>query len=144
MKDSLINQDLSKVTNIKCFWCRHSFNTIPLGAPIEYIPSKLYKNYLNELTKTNYLFNESISANSIHSSFGKSNNINHQLEKESLNYYLSDGVFVHSIAQNHILSAINRIIYIPIVFIFSIKYILIFFQKFSLPPILHQHPIGDS
>ena len=93
MKDSLINQDLSKVTNIKCFWCRHSFNTIPLGAPIEYIPSKLYKNYLNELTKTNYLFNESISANSIHSSFGKSNNINHQLEKESLNYYLSDGVF---------------------------------------------------
>ena len=90
MKDSLSNESLPKTTTIKCFWCKHSFQTIPLGAPIEYIPSRLYKNYLNELTKNNYLFNESITNNEpVSSSFG----INHHLEKETLNYYLSDGVF---------------------------------------------------
>ena len=91
MKDSLSNETLPKSTTIKCFWCKNSFQTIPLGAPIEYIPSRLYKNYLNELTKTNYLFHESITNNeTIPSSFSMNN---HHLEKETLNYYLSDGVF---------------------------------------------------
>ncbi len=90
MKDSISNKVLPESTNLKCFWCKHSFQTIPLGAPLDYIPSRLYKNYLNELTKTNYLFHESITNNEhISSSLNK----NHHLEKETLNYYLSDGVF---------------------------------------------------
>ena len=63
MKDSISNKVLPESTNLKCFWCKHSFQTIPLGAPLDYIPSRLYKNYLNELTKTNYLFHESITNN---------------------------------------------------------------------------------
>ena len=91
MKDSLTTKILPQSTNLKCFWCKHSFNTIPIGAPIEYIPSRLYKNYLNELTKTNYLFHESISnSEPIPSSFSKNH---HHLEKETLNFYLSDGIF---------------------------------------------------
>ena len=40
---NLLGKPLPTSTNIHCFWCKHSFNSIPLGCPISYdVNSKSY------------------------------------------------------------------------------------------------------
>ena len=63
MVDHLSNGRLLGTTSMSCFWCRHPFQTSPIGCPIEYIPSILIKNYYSEITKDNYTIRQKITPN---------------------------------------------------------------------------------
>ena len=93
MKDYFTGNEV--VNNISCYWCRHSFNTIPLGCPIEYVPNKIIKRYFSEITKDYYTIKENISRDAIEEFVKLSENND---DKESIkvienDYYLTDGVF---------------------------------------------------
>jgi hypothetical protein len=79
------NETLPETTNVCCFWCRHSFSSLPLGCPLRYVPSKIEKFYNSEITKEDYSLNENIT------NYTKNN-----LKKESNitdSYYEIDGIF---------------------------------------------------
>ena len=69
MVDSIMNEKLPKSTQISCYWCKHNFNTIPLGCPIEYVSSKLTKHYYSEITKDKYSIRGSITKNGVKTYF---------------------------------------------------------------------------
>lgn len=60
MIDFLSNKEIIKAKGYKCFWCRHSFESIPIGCPINYISSKVIKKYHSEVSKDFYTIKENI------------------------------------------------------------------------------------
>tara|TARA_A100001015_G_scaffold307247_1_gene402829 strand:+ start:1745 stop:2527 length:783 start_codon:yes stop_codon:yes gene_type:complete len=89
MKNYITQKTIAKHTNVKCFHCHHSFDTIPLGCPLEFKCSKIYKNYYSEITKNNYILQESISKDTHMNEEANS----FQTETQNLNFYLVDGIF---------------------------------------------------
>ena len=51
MSELLSSENLPKNTNIKCFWCKHCFDTSPIGCPVSYLANKVTKSYHSEITK---------------------------------------------------------------------------------------------
>ena len=43
MSELLSSENLPKNTNIKCFWCKHCFDTSPIGCPVSYLANKVTK-----------------------------------------------------------------------------------------------------
>jgi len=82
----LLNKELPLSTNIHCFWCRHPFTNPPIGCPIKYIPSILYKTYYSELSKDIYSIKGSVTPN-----MQKSCKNCDQIDKKD--YYITDGIF---------------------------------------------------
>jgi len=91
MKDVIKNEKLPLKTNLLCFHCHHSFSTIPIGCPIDYKSSKIYKNYYSEITKNNYVLQESISDHATPND--KNSSSLFQTDRENLGYYVTDGIF---------------------------------------------------
>lgn len=86
-KISMIDFHSKKTThtlNYNCFWCRHPFDTMPIGCPINFIPSIAEKRYYSHISKTEHIIKESV--------------IDHNLVDDSIkikeaNYYETDGIF---------------------------------------------------
>lgn len=43
-----LGKRLPEQTDIHCFWCRHPFETQPLGIPVKYVPSEAVKRYKSD------------------------------------------------------------------------------------------------
>lgn len=48
-----------------CFWCRHPFDSQPIGIPTNYIPKKAVKTYFSEISKDVYTIKENITRDRI-------------------------------------------------------------------------------
>jgi len=83
--------ELPEKTTIHCYWCRHNFETRPLGCPIKYVPNRIIKNYYSEITKDNYTLMENISNKQLteNKDSYRSQNIN-MINRD---YFITDGVF---------------------------------------------------
>lgn len=85
----------------KCYWCRHSFNSIPIGCPINYLSNKITKNYHSEVSKDKYRISENASKFKVEL-FNKKKFIFTALKEKNQNVelniqdkygYICDGVF---------------------------------------------------
>ena len=71
-----------------CFWCRHPFDTQPIGCPIRYVSSQAEKKYHSQISQDTYRIKENITSK-------RYQNISEtdQLSLKIGEYYETDGVF---------------------------------------------------
>lgn len=85
------------IKRCKCFWCKHNFDSQPIGCPVRYVPNMIVKKYFSHITKDYYTIKEEISNEKfelIHKdliSDKMSENVFIQLIKND--FYETDGVF---------------------------------------------------
>jgi hypothetical protein len=73
-----------------CFWCRHPFDSKPIGCPINYVSSQAVKTYFSETSKDIYTIKENITINK-RQNMEKSTDTRISVNKRE--YYETDGVF---------------------------------------------------
>ena len=93
MKDVVKNQTLPIKTDLNCFWCRHSFTQRPIGCPINFKCTRLFKKYYSEITKNNYCLQESICNKQLEDCKDTNESNFFTLEVQPSNYYITDGIF---------------------------------------------------
>ena len=89
-KISMIDFSANKSVNLlryHCFWCRHPFESQPIGCPIKYISSQATKKYFSYISKDTYTIQENITENS------KNKLDDEQFSITDNVYYQTDGVF---------------------------------------------------
>lgn len=77
----------------KCFWCRHNFNSISIGCPIEYVSSNAIKTYYSEVSKDNYIIKENITKNKRLNFESPENNFNININIKKQEHFCTDGIF---------------------------------------------------
>lgn len=83
--------DLPEKTDVCCFWCRHGFQTKPIGCPLQYSPHRVVKEYYSEITKDTYTLRENVTRKQLGQNtdhFQK-----HNMRRVVRDYYTTDGVF---------------------------------------------------
>lgn len=89
MIDYLKNEELIQC-EYNCFWCRHSFDTKPVGCPIRYIAPQATKEYYSEISKDTYVIKENVTSL-------KQKKIKEKGDKcitvKEKGYYQTDGIF---------------------------------------------------
>jgi hypothetical protein len=90
MVDILTNGQLPNKTNINCFWCRHSFDWIPIGCPVKYINPIIEKSYISHITKDKYQMKENIMKSKLKSVLDHKN---FEIVPFPYDHYLTDGIF---------------------------------------------------
>jgi hypothetical protein len=70
-----------------CYWCRHPFNSIPIGCPVKYVSSQAIKSYYSEISKDIYTIKENITVS-------RSNSITDpRIIIKKKEFYETDGIF---------------------------------------------------
>ena len=67
---------IEKCDNTKCFWCRNTFNTEPIGCPIKFIAPEIVKKHYSYINNENYIIREKT-----------------YKETDKTTYYETDGIF---------------------------------------------------
>ncbi len=80
-------------TTINCFWCRHSFDSPPIGCPIRFVSSQLCKRYISEITKDPYLIKENITSEKKVHMVDREKPEGISLTLVEKDYYETDGIF---------------------------------------------------
>lgn len=94
MMECLHQKHLPVSTSVKCFWCKHSFTSNPIGCPIKYVNSKIEKSYISHITKDKYYMKENITNKKLKTiSSLISHNENIEISPVEHDYYLTDGIF---------------------------------------------------
>lgn len=70
-----------------CYWCRHPFETKPIGCPVNYISSQAVKSYYSEISKDMYTIKEDITVSRRETIEDSRISINLR------EYYETDGIF---------------------------------------------------
>lgn len=91
-----ITHHLVELLKYKCYWCKHSFETTPIGCPLNYVSSRVKKTYHSEVSKDNYTIKENITKckrELIYNPnlFMTKNKASLSIQKEE--YYETDGIF---------------------------------------------------
>lgn len=87
MIDFSTRENISSL-NYNCFWCRHPFNTIPIGCPVNFVPSQATKQYYSNISKDIYTIKENITTK--RKDMIKNNG---EFKISENNYYETDGIF---------------------------------------------------
>jgi hypothetical protein len=92
MVEILDNNTLPDKTDIKCFWCKHNFDTKPIGCPIKYVNPFIEKSYVSQITKDRYYMRENI-VNSKLKLLSENKDQQFEIKEYPFNHYLTDGIF---------------------------------------------------
>lgn len=85
-------ETLPVFTDKKCFWCRHNFDSRPIGCPIKYVNSTIEKSYVSQITKDEYRMKENITKTKMDRILSMDHSgIN--ISSVGTDYYLTDGIF---------------------------------------------------
>jgi hypothetical protein len=82
---------LPERTTVHCWWCRHAFDTIPIGCPTRYVPYQVEKEYVSEITKDSYTIRENLDIAYSKEAVKSNDQITYRLYDK--NYYEVDGIF---------------------------------------------------
>jgi hypothetical protein len=85
MIDHTSHSDVSEM-RYNCFWCRHPFQTTPIGCPIRYIPTRVVKSYKSDISNGTRTISENITVER-----SKENGCN--ITTMSNDYYETNGIF---------------------------------------------------
>jgi hypothetical protein len=78
-----------------CFWCRHPFDTRPIGCPIRYVTSQAEKKYHSHISRDTYTIKENVTAKRRKDlgTIPTAGNNSVELSVKLGEYYETDGVF---------------------------------------------------
>ena len=88
---SMIDFDSKMDVNLlryHCFWCRHPFDTMPIGCPIRYVSSQVEKKYHSQISRDVYTIKENVTTRK-RKEVDNDDEINVKIGE----YYETDGVF---------------------------------------------------
>ena len=81
--------------NSRCFWCRHTFDTQPIGCPVRFVPSRVQRDYVSAVNKEKYSIKENVSRGALTRLCNQisASKDTKDLSVDSEAYYITDGVF---------------------------------------------------
>uniref|UniRef100_A0A6C0CZ02 Uncharacterized protein n=1 Tax=viral metagenome TaxID=1070528 RepID=A0A6C0CZ02_9ZZZZ len=85
MIDFTTQEDVNTL-KYNCYWCRHKFETKPIGCPIRYVSSQAIKNYISNINKDMYTIKENITSL-------RRDKLDTNMKLKEGEYYETDGVF---------------------------------------------------
>lgn len=85
----LVGHELPRTTEMSCFWCRHPFQTIPIGCPLYYRPQRIVKKMSSDTSKEPCFIRENVSTHVYQKIKG---NLDHIPVNEK-DFYIVDGIF---------------------------------------------------
>jgi len=56
----LYGDEVTEMSDIDCMWCRHSYDTRPIGCPIRYVAHQVVKTFYSEISKDKFTIREKI------------------------------------------------------------------------------------
>jgi hypothetical protein len=85
----LVGHTLPSSTEMSCFWCRHPFDTMPVGCPLYYNSQRIIKKMSSETSKEPCMIRENVSTHVYQKIKG---NLDHIPVNEK-DFYIVDGIF---------------------------------------------------